>query len=243
MRPTIGIILNFSCHEREYRCDPDYATAVERAGGVPLFLPFLTSEALDELLDRCDGLLFSGGGDFAGRFYGASDDKRLRRVVPERDRFEWALGRRALDVQLPLLGICRGMQWLNVMEGGSLYADISYGFPSALNHGGDSNPGELYRHSVALELGSSLFDITGTATLEVNSRHHQAISTTGRRVTVAARAPDGIIEGIELQGHPFAIGVQWHPENLAASDPASRRLFEAFTSAAAEYRSQRRKDL
>jgi len=154
-------------------------------------------------------------------------------VNESRDRAELLLARWALAEQLPLLGICRGNQVLNVAAGGTLLQDIGTHIPGALVHSSvASRPMDRVAHTVELTGGSRLAALFGAGTLAVNSAHHQAVHVVGEPLVVTAYAPDGVVEGIEAPAHPFCLGVQWHPEELLDSLPPMRRLFEALIEAA-----------
>jgi len=207
-----------------------YLRAISRAGAAPLLIPFLdTRSLLRSLYERVDGLLLSGGGDIDPVHYGETRHERCGRVIPERDETELLLVRWAMDDGKPLLAICRGIQVLNVALGGSLYQDIEAQVPGAGRH--DWYPGypRDYRpHTVTLVPHSRLAGILKATFLPVNSFHHQAVRDPAAGLSVVAHAPDGIIEAVEAEGHPFAIGVQWHPEEMAADDEQAQRLFDAF---------------
>jgi putative glutamine amidotransferase len=211
-----------------------YIQAVERGGGAPVVIPpHLEEVALRAILAHLDGLLLSGGGDIWPAWFGEQDSGLLRWVDEWRDRTEIALARWALEQQLPLLAICRGVQVLNVAAGGTLVQDISTQAPNALVHSTIAGPPKSsVAHTVEVMAGSRLAGLVGAGQLGVNSAHHQAAKDVGAGLVVTARAPDGIIEGLEHPGHPFCVGVQWHPEAMIESQPAMLRLFEGLTQAA-----------
>jgi putative glutamine amidotransferase len=211
-----------------------YVRAVTVAGGAPVVLdPHGRAEALRPVFERLDGLLLSGGGDVSPSFYGESATDLLWHVDENRDRAELALARWALAQPLPLLAICRGIQVLNAASGGTLYQDVGTQVPDALMHPTlGSRPMATIAHTVAVSPGSRLAAIVGARELGVNSAHHQAVKQVGEGLVVTARAPDGVIEGLECPSHPFCIGVQWHPEAMVAEHPLQRRLFEALVAAA-----------
>ncbi len=236
--PVIGIICSeFQTDEGQapprFGQSQTYIQAVLQAGAVPLLIPEVADPArLRRLYERLDGLLLPGGGDVDPVHYGEVRHERCGRVTPIRDETELALVRWAAAEGKPLLGICRGIQVLNVALGGSLYQDIEAQLPGAGKH--DWYPGyprDHLPHPVAVTPGSRLARILDTTSLPVNSLHHQAIKKVAAGLTVVARAPDGIIEGVEGTGHPFLIGVQWHPEELAGQDVRARRLFDALAEA------------
>ena len=209
-----------------YELKRAYADAVLAAGGVPIVLPY-AGEGTDAL-DLCDGLVITGGAfDIPPELYGATPAARLGPLKPGRTAYEQRLLRSALSHDVPVLGICGGMQLLAVEAGGTLYQDIREEVPGALDHEQKNDPREP-GHAAAVVAGSALASIVKVPVLSVNSTHHQAVRDPGRAV-VSARAPDGIIEAIELPGK-FAIGVEWHPELL--QDSSHLALYRALVERA-----------
>lgn len=216
-----------------------YSAAVAAAGGAPLLVPLL--EGMDDavlraIYGRIDGLLVPGGADPDPGSYGEGRHPLCKATDPPRDRVETTLIGWALADRKPLFGICRGMQMLAVARGGTLYQDLSAQRPGTKKH--DYFPRQGYArnrisHTVETERGSALADLLGPGTVEVNSMHHQGVRDPGSGVRVVARAPDGLPEGLEVPGHPFALAVQWHPEALTEVRPAMAGLFRAFVDAAA----------
>jgi putative glutamine amidotransferase len=211
-----------------------YVRAVELAGGAPVVTPPHPDEGvLRAIFERLDGLILSGGGDVLPALYGEPDSGLLWSVNAERDRAELLLARWALAEHLPLLGICRGNQVLNVAAGGTLVQDIATYVPEALDHSSvASRPMDCVAHSVEIREGSRLAALFGAGALHVNSAHHQAVLRVGAPLVVTAVAADGVSEGVEAPEHPFCLGVQWHPEALLDTLPQMRRLFEALIEAA-----------
>lgn len=211
-----------------------YAEAVALGGGAPLIIPpHLQEDGLRTVFERIDGLILSGGGDVLPALFGQEDSGLLRQVDERRDRSELALARWALEEELPILAICRGIQVLNVATGGSLIQDISTQVPDPLPHaivaGRSLN---AIVHSIEVEPHSRLAALIGAGEMRVTSAHHQAVEDVGAGLVVTARAPDGVVEGLELAGHPFCIGVQWHPEVMAQDHAAMRSLFAGLVAAA-----------
>jgi putative glutamine amidotransferase len=238
VRPLIGI----PCFATEragtlrpiYANNQTYVRAVERAGGVPLLIPPLTdAESLAAVCARLDGLLLTGGGDVDPAYYGEKPIAECGEPEPERDEQEIALSRLALESDLPVLGVCRGMQLLNVVRGGTLYQDLvaQRGEP---RHDHTDHPRTYRAHDIEVNPASRLAGILGGTRQAVNSLHHQAVNRPGEGIEIVAWSEDGVAEAMEAQGHPFAVAVQYHPEELASDDAASQRLFAAFVQACKE---------
>jgi len=210
-----------------------YVRAVVRAGAAPLLIPPLADKTrLCRLFGLLDGLLLPGGEDVNPINYGEPPHENLRQVAPLRDETELALARWAMAEGKPLLAICRGIQVLNVALGGSLYQDIQAQLPQAQKHDWFRGyPRNYLPHSVEVTPGSRLAGILGTTTLPVNSLHHQAVKAIAPGLAAVARAPDQIIEALEAPEQPFALAVQWHPEELSDEDPRAQRLFDALVEA------------
>lgn len=212
-----------------------YAAAVSAAGGIPLLIPndFQPME-IPSLDHRIEGVLLSGGGDLAPSLYGEPERHPLGNVRKERDAIEMRLAAWAIEKDLPLFGICRGLQLLNVACGGSLYQHVPKEFPSNLRHNTPDFVDKSHiAHQVTIAADTSLFQIVGFESIDVNSRHHQAVRQLGSGLVASALASDNLTEAIELPGQKFCLGVQWHPENLQ-SMPVHQRIFAAFIQAASE---------
>jgi putative glutamine amidotransferase len=227
---------------RFVRTDLDYIKGVSEAGGVPVVVqPSVSLRAAEALLDGLDGLLLSGGPDLDPGYYGEEPVPELGTTISEWDALEMALLRLALERGMPIFGICRGMQILNVALGGTLYQD----FPSQLgaeviNHW-QTTPKWQVTHEVEVLDDSYLAKITDRPTVEVNSYHHQGIKGMAEDLTVAARCADGVIEALEARdiSDRWLVGVQWHPEGLRDPDSEHRNLFEAHVCAAKRHASRR----
>jgi len=232
--PLVGLTTSASIDsypERTYT-NAAYINAVQQAGGVPVLLPpQLVAAARDALWSRLDALVLTGGGDIDPTRYGQSPHATVYEVSPARDDLELDLTGRALAEGVPVLAICRGIQVLNVALGGTLVQDIVSTTGSLIQHS-QKEKRHLATHAAKVETGSRLAEILGCVALEVNSLHHQSIDVPGEGVRAVAHAPDGIVEGAEVPGHPFAVAVQWHPEELVAHDDAARNLFRAVVDAA-----------
>ncbi len=209
----------------------DYLNAVFRAGGLPMLLPVMTEEALlRAALDRADGLLLTGGADVDPSRYGEETLPCCGDTEPRRDAMEFPLCRLAVERDLPVLAICRGHQVLSTSLGGTMYQDIETQFSPQLKHPQYTTPRDKV-HPVRVEKDSLLYRVTGLDSFSVNSRHHQAVKTPGAGLRVTAWAPDGLIEGVELPGKRFVLGVQWHPESLSDRYAEAQALFNAFAEA------------
>jgi putative glutamine amidotransferase len=204
-----------------------YADAVLKAGGIPVVVAPVGGPAdVRRLLQRVDGLLLSGGDDFDTERLGLGPTHAAAKPVPgPKQDFDVELVREALDLQLPVLGICYGMQLMALVEGGELHQHLPEDRPGGAPHSGG------VVHPVAIEPRSRLGALLEVSSLEVVSRHHQAVRSVGARWQVAGRDPEGLIEAIERADHPFAFGVQWHPE-LSAEGGPNDRLFRALVFAA-----------
>ena len=211
-----------------------YVEALQRAGALEaILMPVAIDDGdADGILERFDGLLLLGGGDLQPEEYGQERRDTVYGVVPHRDRFELALARAAVARGLPTLAICRGHQVLNVALGGSLDQHIT-DRAGVLDHGKPGVPGGASVHDIELDAGSRLAEAMQVRHATCSSHHHQAVDRTGEGLRATARAPDSVIEGIELDGGAWIVGAQWHPEDTAADDPAQQRLFDTFVRHAA----------
>jgi putative glutamine amidotransferase len=238
--PLIGITTDRAGHPEEedesaYVVRRNYADAIARAGGMAVILPYDPLRAAD-YIDRIDGLLVTGGRfDLPPDWYGAETSAAPLVLKIDRSEAERALVTAALAVDLPILGICNGMQLLGVLHGASLIGHIPSDIASPLVHMNPARPGDR-QHDVHIAEHSQLRVIAGTASAAVNSVHHQAVRPSSG-LHVSAIASDGVVEAIEVPGRRFCIGVQWHPEY--AVDSADTRLFEAFVTAATDHRARR----
>lgn len=233
-RPLIGItVAEDDGNPAFHRLRKDYVRSVEKAGGVPVLLAPVDEALVPALLERVDGLVFSGGADVDPARYGHEPHPKLGPLAPQRDGFELALLRAAVERDVPCLCICRGHQVLNVALGGTLIQDLPSKLSGGLDHDPRKQRDEL-AHDVALVPGTRLHAILGgQPQVAVNSFHHQAIDTPAPGLVVCARAADGVIEGAELPGRRLVLGVQWHPESFWRRDPGFDPLFRALCEAAA----------
>ncbi len=210
-----------------------YVEALVQADICPVLIPHrLPEAALDDLLSRLDGVLFTGGGDIETSFYQEVDHPKISGVDADRDRVELLLLEKVVNDGKPFLGICRGLQLINVGLGGTLYADIADQVSGSAKH--DFYPDwerDYLAHAIEVAQGTRLAGIIGGGHREVNSLHHQAIHKLAPGLQTTASAPDDIMEAVEMPDHPFGLAVQWHPEWLTAHS-TMRALFAAFASAA-----------
>ncbi len=216
-----------------------YLEALRRAGGQEAILaPREIGDAdAAAIVAHFDGLLLLGGGDLDPTRYGAPAHPAVYGVDPVRDAFEAALLAAAVRAGLPVLAICRGAQLLNVVRGGTLHQHITDDRPG---HGIPGTEAGAALHPVRLAPASRIAAAMGTTAAVCSSHHHQAVDRLGTGLSVTAWAPDGTVEAVELDGDAWVVGVQWHPEDTAADDPAQQRLFDAFTAEASRPPAQRR---
>lgn len=253
-RPLILITSSHTTYlgEDAFRLSENYADAVIRAGGLPVAMPLTTQlDTYDELLDRADGLLLSGGAGLDPACYRAAlgwdapradaAERLVGETTPVREAAELRLLARAEERRMPVLGICRGVQLMNVAHGGTLYHDLATQHAPDAGHLGlvhNEHMDGCISHAVEVEPASLLAQVCGGTRLEVNSLHHQAVRDVAPGFAVNAVATDGVVEGLELPDYPFMVGVQWHPEYLVVEEPMAR-LFAAFVDACASYRAKR----
>jgi putative glutamine amidotransferase len=235
-KPWIGIPTRYHAASEIIGQIRHYLDAVIDAGGIPLLIPTVDSPSVvSDYLEQADGILLPGSPtDVDPKFYSAEPHPKLGKLYPERDSTDFALMKYAEATNLPILGICFGIQSLNVFRGGSLVQDIPSVVSRALTH-------DESRHAVHLEAGSLIAGLAGndgTLDMDVNSFHHQSIERPGRNLRIAARAPDGVIEAVADVTGRFVVGVQWHPERGWQDSEFSRRLFSAFVQASRKSKSQ-----
>lgn len=237
MRPLIGISTSDVYAERGKLYHRAYALnahAIADAGGLPVYIPTgLETSLLRELYERLDAVLLPGGPDVDPVEYGQERHPKTKIIDVPRDALELTLARWAAEDDLPMFGICRGHQVMNVAFGGTLVQDIPSQVETTLTHDlPDEYPRDTRLHEVQVDPGSRLASILGTTQFTVNSLHHQSVQQPGPGVAVTAYAPDGVVEALELPDKRFVLSVQWHPEDLYENDDMMRRLFQEFVSAA-----------
>lgn len=218
-----------------------YVSVLTAAGAVPWIIPLLKDdpETLHGIYERLDGLFLAGGVDIDPASYDERRHRLCGRTDPARDETELTLVRWAIEEQKPVLAVCRGIQLVNVAAGGTLYQDINDQHPDAIKHDYFPAAGHYRRdllvHSINTVDDTRLRAILGVPQVKVNSMHHQGIKVLAPGLVASAYAPDGVIEAVESPNGQFLVGVQWHPEELAGSDPRMRRLFTVFVEAARTY--------
>ena len=206
-----------------------YIRAVVQGGGIPILIPaILDEEDRNDLYARVQGVLFTGGGDVSIKYFNGVDHPKIAEVDESRDVTEISLLKKTVEDGKPFLAVCRGVQVMNVALGGTLYTHIPDQFPNALHH--DNEEFTEIIHPVNINEDSRMAEIFGETLLNVNSLHHQGLKDVASPLRVVGHAPDGMIEAVELPDHPYAMGVQWHPEWLT-DQPVMRRLFKSFVDA------------
>lgn len=231
-KPVIGITVAHCSEELKTFPRALYVESVRKAEGQPILLPPITTlEEAQEVLGLVDGLLLTGGGDISPMFLGEPPKRGIGECLPERDLSEFLFAQVALKENLPVLGICKGIQVLAVAAGGTIYQDLASECPESLEHK-QRSPRDWAWHEIHLS-ESYLGRLIAEDTIGVNSIHHQAVSELPEGFIANALAPDGIIEGIEKLGAKFCIGVQWHPEAMD-KEKNSQRLFQGFIKVAQE---------
>ena len=232
MRPVIGICMNYSSDDTIGTKNhlgltgqtwqliaSDYISAVEKNGGCPLLIPVVDHlDSIEPLITRLDGIIFTGGNDISPSYYDEEPEEKIGLLEPRRDRQEILLFKKLFnETSMPILGICRGMQLINVAMGGSLYQHINDD-AAKVNHTLTDKPKDHKAHGSKIEKDSILFDIFQKDTLEVNSFHHQAAKKVADELKVTMTSEDGIVEALQYKGKRFLIGTQWHPEMMAGDD-------------------------
>ena len=235
-KPVIGIASIFLTEKdgiiRSYVND-DYIEAVELAGGIPIILPVVNEkENIESQIELCDGIILPGGQDVNPLFYHEEPHMKLSYVCSKVDEYQTKLAQMSLESDLPVLGICRGLQLLNVVCGGTLYQDLSEISSGTIKHVQDSVRHE-YSHRIKTKQKSIIGCLLGSEAL-VNSFHHQCIKEPGKDLEVTATASDEVIEAVEMKNKKFVVGVQWHPEGMAARDEKMLGIFKELISQASK---------
>ncbi|HZK35214.1 MAG TPA: gamma-glutamyl-gamma-aminobutyrate hydrolase family protein [Bacillota bacterium] len=237
MRPLIGVTCNYDFESDNSKVFNGYYESIIGVGGLPLLIPATENLSAQETLMHMDGLLLTGGQDIDPYLFAEDPDPNIGMINPIRDRLEIQLCQEAIRRDMPVLGICKGLQIMAIVSGGTLYQDINTGYEGKLICHNQKSPGCYGIHQVSLRPNTLLKKIFGKDTLRVNSFHHQAVKTPGESLVVSATSKDGIIEAVEATNLAFFLGVQWHPEQMTGTSPEMAKLFKAFVSQAASTRS------
>ncbi len=242
MQPVIGITCGTSNKgTNDSRIYNNYVHAIEDAGGTPVVFPLTRKESsFGDYIDIIDGLLLSGGVDIDPSYFYEEHHPKLGRIDPARDKIELFLSAKAFEKNIPILGICRGIQTLNVSMKGTLYQDIPSQIANSIDHQQSNNDPD-YMHPIKIKFQSKLYDIIGVTDIMVNTFHHQAVKDVAQNFVISAVSCDGVIEAIESIVHPYAIGVQFHPERMYENNPPIFALFTSFVDASREYAQKRHK--
>jgi len=214
-----------------------YIVTLTNAGAIPWLVPLIDDDTLHGIFEHLDGVFLPGGADIDPVSYGQAPHPLCDKTDRDRDRVELALAKWAIEARKPVLGVCRGMQLINLAAGGTLYQDLAEQKQGSIKHdyfpfGGQNFRRDFLAHEVEVAAGSRLAKVFGEGALRVNSMHHQGVRDVGKGLTVSATAADGLVEGLEAGDGGYVVGVQWHPEALTDNEAASRRLFEDFVETA-----------
>lgn len=218
-----------------------YIVTLVAAGAVPVMIPLVDDATVRGIYDELDGVFLPGGADIDPASYGTDPHPLCDKTDRERDRVELLLAKWAIDEGKPVLGVCRGMQLINVAAGGTLYQDLAEQMPGSLKHdyfpfNGAAWTRDYLAHPVEVTPASRLSRLFGGGSLPVNSMHHQGVRTLGRDLVATAVAPDGLVEAVEGTGEGYVFAVQWHPEALTDGDAQMRELFTDFVEASGRWR-------
>ena len=230
LRALIGITPVVERSGNQFNISTSNTKAIEQAGGIPFILPLTENEAIiEEIAGKIDGLYLTGGNDIDPTYFGEEPHPKLGGIHPLRDFFEISIVKKMIDLKKPILGVCRGSQVMNVALGGTMYQDIYSQIDHQLLQHQQNAPVDHASHFIEILKGSLLHQIVGEEKIKVNSRHHQANRKVGKGLQQSAQASDGVPEAIEHTEHPFALGLQWHPENLlVAGDEPSQKIYTRF---------------
>ena len=232
-KPIVGVMPLWDDEKDSIWMLPGYLDGVRQAGGIPIIFPFTTdAQELEQLVRLCAGFLFTGGHDVSPQIYREAALEGLVDCCEKRDQMETAVLRQALAEDKPILGICRGIQFINAALGGTLYQDLPTQHPSEINHHQDP-PYDVPTHEVNVAAGSPLHKCIETDRLLVNSYHHQAVKDVALELSVMATSSDGLVEAVYKPDASFLWAVQWHPEFSYQTDANSTKIFSAFVNAMA----------
>lgn len=230
MRPVVGVMPLWDGDRDSIWMLPGYMNGLEEAGAVPFIFPFTDDrEELEQLASLCDGFLLTGGDDVQPSLYGEKPLEGLVECCRKRDELESIVLSWALENDRPVLGICRGIQFINTYLGGSLYQDLPFQHPSKVEHH-QKAPYDIPCHEVRIVRDSPLYSCLGRERIPVNSYHHQAVRRIADDLEVMALSPDGLVEALYMPSHRFLWAVQWHPEFSYLRDENSRMIFRSFVS-------------
>ena len=228
MKPVIGVMPLWDELRDSLWMLPGYLDGISQAGGLPLIFPFTSDEEeLSQLMDRCDGFLLTGGHDVSPDIYGEDPLPQLQECCRKRDVMELIVLRKAVEQDKSVLGICRGLQFINAALGGTLYQDLPTQRPSGVEHH-QSGAYDAPTHDVELVADSPLCRYLGKTSMKVNSYHHQGVKDLADSLSVMGTAPDGLTEALYRPSSRFLWAVQWHPEFMFRTDADSREIFRAF---------------
>lgn len=232
-KPVIGLTPSHDTAKDDLTMRPTYLRAIKAAGGIPVILPLeISGDELLQLTALMDGVLFTGGPDVHPFYFDQQTQAHCGNVSLKRDRMELELLTAVMAAQKPILGICRGIQIINIGLGGDIYQDLPSQFPEdfPVAH---QQPFDytIPAHTVDVVKGTLLHSITGTDSLKVNSMHHQAVRHIAPGLVVSGYAPNQLAESLEKPDYPYLVAVQWHPEYLWSGDPAAMKLFQSFVDA------------
>ncbi|MCR4907402.1 MAG: gamma-glutamyl-gamma-aminobutyrate hydrolase family protein [Lachnospiraceae bacterium] len=231
-KPVVGVMPLWDDEKESLWMLPGYFEGIRSSGGLPVMLPLTADpDELEQLFKMCDSFLFTGGHDVSPALYHEEALEGLVSSCIRRDEMENVILRKAIDEDRPVLGICRGIQFINAALGGTLYQDLPTQHPSATEHH-QNPPYDKPVHTVNIKENSPLYKCLNAKQIPVNSYHHQAVKEVASCLEITATAGDGIVEGLYLPGHRFLWAVQWHPEFSYLSDENSRKILKAFIEAA-----------
>lgn len=219
----ILIFITANSEQNNFCINKNYCDAIASFGQTPILISTYNTNLIDKIISVADGILLSGGADIHAKFFNQKLHPAARNINEKRDEFEILLCQKAIAKNLPVLGICRGIQILNIALGGNIFQDIP-------NHM-QTTPRDLPSHRIMVKKSSMLFKITNATEIDVNSFHHQSVNVLGKNLVISATADDGTIEAIEHTQKKFVIGVQWHPEALNKIYAVHNKIFEAFVNA------------
>lgn len=220
----------FTGYIRSY-ANEDYVNSIVNNGGIPYILPIVEDKAaIKEQVANIDALLLTGGYDVDPYYYGEEPNMKLGEIMPRRDEFELKLLKEAIERNIPILGICRGLQLMNIYHGGSLYQDLSLNKDIVIKHDQVNTP-NILTHGINIDEDTKLFEILKVKNMRVNSFHHQVINKLGDGFRVSAQSNDGVIEAIEHEDYNFMVGLQFHPEMLHKDYEIMNEIFKCFIRA------------